>query len=58
MPLDPERLDDEVVQTHIKYLQDHLEYLLGIDKDESTNYESPTEVVVKFRFLKKRLDKK
>ena len=50
------KLDDEIVQKHIRYIQDHLDYLLGIHKSEDADYDDPTKITLTFMFMKQKVD--
>ncbi len=54
--MDAETLDNEIVQRHIKYIQDHLDYLVGISNSEDADYADPTKITLTFSFLKKRVE--
>jgi len=53
--LEAERLDDEIVQDYIKFIQDHLEFLVGIHYDEDADYVDPIKISLSFSFLKKKV---
>jgi len=54
--IEAEKLDDEIVQKHIKYIQDHLDYLVGISNSEDADYADPTKISLTFNFLKKKVE--
>lgn len=53
--IDPETLDSKIVQQHVKYIQDHLDYLVAIHKGEDADFEGgPTRITLTFSFVKKK----
>jgi len=53
--METEKLDNEIVQRYIKYIQEHLDYLVGVSTSEEADYSDPTKITVTFNFLKQKV---